>query len=98
MAYVSVTTSLECLVTGGGKVSGKFNFGVVKWGGGDESIRYGRLEAAQYLFRPFTYFPSEISLGGGISAKGDNCSIVKTPIIIPAEGMDTCSMLQIWFL
>ena len=52
-ASESVTTSLSRLVTGGGGMSSKLNFGVGNGGGGGvEFSGDGRLEAACPLFRP----------------------------------------------
>ena len=53
--------------------------GWVRGGGGDELSGDIRLEAVWYLFRPVEDYPSEMSLGGGIT-ENEETNIVNTQI------------------
>ena len=78
-------------------IPGKFNFGVGKGGGGDESSGYGGLEADQLLFMTGAESPSEMSLVVGTRYKRE-LIINNYPNIELAARGDTGPLLEIILL
>ena len=65
--------------------------------GGNEMSEDERLEAAWSLFRPVEQYPSEISLGGGITKK-EYTNIVNTKISELTEVSYKATLFQILFI